>query len=283
MLRILILRLRRRLRRDSRSLASRAEALAFLLLFAIAFPRSSSAQSAADVQAGKVLFGHLCVTCHGIDGGGGAGPPLNRAKLINAPDDAALRVIIADGIPARGMPRVRRTLDFEQRQLVAYVRSLGRTARPAVRGNTQKGSELYAKLTCASCHIVKGQGGTLGPELTDIGVQRGPQYLRQSLVEPGAVLPNSTLGVQGPGYSEFLPVRVVMKDGAEVRGIRINEDLFTIQLRDLSGKFHSIRKTNAEVIRKEPNTSLMPSFAGKMSDAELDDLVAYLSSLGGAQ
>jgi putative heme-binding domain-containing protein len=287
MLRILNLRLRQRLRRDSRSLDSRATlasraALGLILLFAIAFPRSSSAQAAADVQAGKVLFGHLCVTCHGVDGGGGAGPPLNRAKLLNAPDDAALRTIIADGIPARGMPRVRRTLDFEQRQLVAYVRSLGRTARPAIRGNAMKGTELYAKLNCAACHIVKGQGGTLGPELTDIGVQRGPQYLRQSLVEPGAVLPNSTLGVQGPGYSEFLPVRVVMKDGAEVRGIRVNEDLFSIQVRDLSGKFHSIRKTNAEVIRKEPNTSLMPSFAGKMSDAELDDLVAYLSSLGGA-
>ena len=82
-----------------------------VLLFVITFPRLSSAQSAADVQAGKVLFGHLCVTCHGFDGAGGAGPPLNRAKLVNAPDDAALRTIIADGIPARGMPRVRRTTD----------------------------------------------------------------------------------------------------------------------------------------------------------------------------
>jgi mono/diheme cytochrome c family protein len=85
MLRILNLRLRQRLRRDSRSLDSRATlasraALGLVLLFAIALPRSSSAQAAADVQAGKVLFGHLCVTCHGVDGGGGAGPPLNRAK-----------------------------------------------------------------------------------------------------------------------------------------------------------------------------------------------------------
>jgi cytochrome c oxidase cbb3-type subunit 3 len=252
-----------------------------ILVLVIVLPRASAAQSAADVQAGKVLFGHLCVTCHGFDGAGGAGPPLNRAKLVNAPDDAALRAIIADGIPNRGMPRVRRTLDSEQRALVAYVRSLGRTARPT-RGNSQKGSELYAKLNCAACHIVKGQGGTLGPELTDIGVQRGPEYLRQALVEPAAAFPNSTLRVQGPGYSEYLPVRVVMKDGAEVRGIRVNEDLFTIQLRDQSGKFHSIRKSNAEVIRKETGVSLMPSFAGRMSDAELDDLVAYLSSLGGA-
>ena len=257
--------------------------LGIVLLLAIGFPGESSAQSAADVQAGKVLFGHLCVTCHGFDGAGGAGPPLNRAKLPNAPDDAALRAIIADGIPNRGMPRVRRTLDNEQRVLVAYVRSLGRTARPASRGNAQKGRDLYAKLNCASCHIVKGQGGILGPELTDIGAVRGPQYLRQAILEPAATFPTSTLRVQGPGYNEFMPVRVVLKDGAEVRGIRLNEDLFTIQLRDLTGKFHSIRKSNAELIRKETNASLMPSFAGRASDAELDDLVAYLSSLGGTQ
>jgi cytochrome c oxidase cbb3-type subunit III len=253
------------------------------LVLALLLAAPASAQSQADVAAGKVLFGHLCVTCHGPDGGGGSGPPLNRPKLVNAPDDAALRAIIADGIPNRGMPRVRRTLDSEQRALVAYVRSLGRTARPPSRGNAQKGSEIYAKLNCAACHIVKGQGGSLGPPLTDIGVLRGPQYLRQAIVEPAAVLPTGTLRVPGPGYSEYLPVRVVLKDGAEVRGIRLNEDLFSIQLRDLSGKFHSIRKSNADVIRKEPNTSVMPGFGGKMSDAELDDLVAYLSSLGGAQ
>ena len=257
--------------------------LGIVLLVAIGFPRESAAQSAADVQAGKVLFGHLCVTCHGFDGAGGAGPPLNRAKLPNAPDDAALRAIIADGIPNRGMPRVRRTLDNEQRVLVAYVRALGRTARPASRGNAQKGHDLYTKLNCASCHIVKGQGGILGPELTDIGAVRGPQYLRQAIVEPAATFPSSTLRVQGPGYNEFMPVRVVLKDGAEVRGIRLNEDLFTIQLRDVTGKFHSIRKSNAELIRKETDASLMPSFAGRASDAELDDLVAYLTSLGSGQ
>jgi cytochrome c oxidase cbb3-type subunit III len=252
-----------------------------VVLLAIGAPRPAGAQSQADVAAGKTLFGGLCVTCHGFDGAGGSGPPLNRPKLVNAPDDAALRAIISEGIPNRGMPRVRRTTESELRALVAYVRSIGRTARPAVRGNAQRGLELYAKLNCASCHIVKGQGGILGPPLTDIGVLRGPQYLRQAIVEPAAVLPAGTLAVPGRGYSEYLPVRVVMKDGREVRGLRLNEDVFTIQLRDVGGRFHSIRKTDAELVRKETGASLMPSFAGRVSDAELDDLVAYLSSLGG--
>jgi hypothetical protein len=74
-----------------------------------------------------------------------------------------------------------------------------------------------------------------------------------------------------------------MKDGAEIRGVRLNEDLFTIQLRDTTGKIHSIRKSNAELVRKETGASLMPSFKERLAPAELNDLVAYLASLGGVQ
>lgn len=260
----------------SRSLG--ASFVVFAILFA---PVVARAQSNADIQGGKTLFNGMCVTCHGFDGTGGAGPPLNRPKLLLAPDEAALRNIISEGIADRGMPRVRRVTENEMRQLVAYVRSLGRTARPPVTGNAQKGRDQYAKLGCAGCHIVNGQGGSLGPQLNDIGRLRGADYLRQAIVDPGAVLPRGTLPVLGRGYNEFLPVRVVMKDGSEVRGVRLNEDVFTIQLRDASGAIHSIRKSNAEIVRKDVGTSLMPSFKDRLTGPELNDLVAYLASLGG--
>src|SRR5215471_14155276 len=86
------------------------------------------AQNPADIQKGKQLFEGLCADCHGFEGTGGRGPNLNRSTLTRAQDDDALRAIIRDGLPDRGMPRVRRTTDGEQRQLMAYVRSLGRAA-----------------------------------------------------------------------------------------------------------------------------------------------------------
>lgn len=257
--------------------------IAFLsLIVAFAMPVLSAAQGTADVAEGKKLFGGLCVTCHGFDGAGGAGPPLNRPRLLSAPDDAALRNIISEGIPNRGMPRVRRVTDDEMRQLVAYVRSIGKTARVAVRGDAARGGQLYAKLGCAGCHIINGTGGSLGPELTNIGWIRGPDYLRQAVLEPAARLPQGNLPIPARGYNEYMPVTVVSKDGAEVRGIRLNEDVFTIQIRDASGKFHSVRKSDAAVIRKETGASLMPSFANRLAGGEIDDLVAYLSRLGGA-
>jgi putative heme-binding domain-containing protein len=256
--------------------------LALIAVLSIAMPAMAAAQNAADIAEGKKLFGGLCVTCHGFDGTGGAGPPLNRPRLLSAPDDAALRTIIADGIPNRGMPRVRRVTDDEMRHLVAYIRSIGKTARAPVRGDATRGGQLYAKLGCAGCHIVNGSGGSLGPELTSIGTLRGPDYLRQAVLEPGARLPQGNLAIPARGYNEFLPVTVVLRDGAEVRGIRLNEDVFTIQLRDASGTLHSVRKSEAAAIRKEIGASLMPSFANRLAGGEVDDLVAYLSRLGGA-
>ena len=260
-----------------------AWAIAVAAAVALSAPLPAKAQTPADIAAGRTLFNGLCVTCHGFEGAGQMAPPLNRPKLRLASTDAALREIIAEGIPNSGMPRVRRTTENELRQLMAYVRSLGQAARTPVRGDAPAGRQLYATLGCAACHVINGQGGTVGPALSDIGAMRGAAYLRQSIVDPAAELPRGTLAVPARGYVEYLPVTVVTKDGREVQGLRLNEDAFTIQLRDAKGAFHSIRKSEAELVRKEAGKSLMPSFKGRVSEADLDNLVAYLSTLGGAR
>ena len=257
--------------------------LTLAVLLAAAPARGQDRYSADDVQGGGVIFGQLCVTCHGFNGTGGAGPPLTRPKLLNAPDDAALRAVISDGIPDRGMPRVRRTTPDELRQLVAYVRSLAATTPTPVKGNPAKGAQIYASSGCANCHMVRGQGGVLGPVLTDVGYLRGAAYLRQAIVEPGAVLPSGTLPIPSRGYREYLPVRVIKADGSAVRGIRLNEDTFTLQVRDQAGRLHSFRKSETKAIQKEDGISLMPAYGDRITGEDLDDLVAYLASLGGAR
>jgi cytochrome c oxidase cbb3-type subunit III len=254
---------------------------ALVIAASLAGGLAEAGQASADLAPGKALFDALCVVCHGVSGAGAMAPPLNRPALPAASDDAALRRIITDGIPERGMPRPRRTTENELRQLVSYVRSLGRLPRTPVAGNAEKGAAHYERLGCASCHIVRGQGGSFGPELTVIGRLRGPEYLRQAVVEPGAALPVGTLPVPSRGYSEFLPVQVVARDGRTVRGVRLNEDAFTLQLRDAAGAFHSFRKSDVKSISKEKGASLMPDYRNRLSAGELDDLVAYLSGLGG--
>jgi cytochrome c oxidase cbb3-type subunit III len=242
-----------------------------------------SAQNSADVEKGKQLFLGMCSRCHGADGGGGEGPNLNRPVLSRAADDEALAAVIRDGIPDRGMPRIRRFTDAELHSMVSYIRSLSRTNAVSLTGSPEKGKAVYQRLGCSSCHIIDGAGGNLGPELTSIGAHRAPDYLRQAIVDPAATLPRGVMAVPAHGFNEFLPVRVVTRDGKEVRGLRVNEDSFTIQVRDAANQLYSFRKTDLQQLDKQMGQSLMPSYKSKTSGPELDDLIAYLSGLGGAR
>src|ERR1700761_7318505 len=101
----------------------------------------------ADVQKGCQLFLGMCSRCHGAEGGGGEGP--NLSHLNRAHNDEEMRIIIRDGIPDRGMPRVRRFTDAEMRQMIAFVNSLGATGGAMAMGKAENGKALYQKLGCA--------------------------------------------------------------------------------------------------------------------------------------
>lgn len=248
-----------------------------------ALPATAGAQNTDDIDGGRRLFQGMCVECHGAGGAGGDAPSLNRPRLSHAPDDTALANVIANGIPNTAMPRIRRFTETELRQLVAYVRSVGKLPTERVPGDARRGAALYRTLACSSCHTVGGEGGNLGPDLTDIGVLRGSAYLREAVVAPGSSLPKGTLSVLSRGYAEYLPVRIVTRQGTEVRGIRVNEDAFSIQVRDAAGRFYSLRKSDLELLDKQTGKSVMPDYSSRLTPPELTDLVAYLTTLRGAE
>ena len=101
--------------------------------------------------------------------------------------------------------------------------------------------------------------------MTAVGALRGAPYLRNAIVEPAAAHP--------PGY---LVVRAVPESGADVRGIRVNEDVFWIHIRDAGGTVHALQKSELKRVDRELDASLMPSYATRLKDSALDDLVAYL-------
>jgi cytochrome c oxidase cbb3-type subunit III len=220
-----------------------------------------------DLARGKKLYEGFCSLCHGQTGTGGKGPNLAQPTLARAADDEQLVAVIREGIRGTEMPGFWQLTEREAKQLAAYVRSLGRIEPEKLPGDPARGKAIYANNKCASCHIIRGAGTGLGPELSEIGAKRSGVYLKESIVNPSAAVPEGYLVVG------------VTSGGRTVRGVRVNEDSFSIQIRDAGGKFHSFRKSEA-TIQREPKSSLMPAF-DKLSPGDLDDLVAYLASLRG--
>ena len=66
--------------------------------------------------------------------------------------------------------------------------------------------------------------------------------------------------------------------GQQVSGVRINEDTWSIQVRDFSGKLYSFDKPDLSSLKIERRTT-MPAYKGRFSAQEMDDVVAYLVSL----
>lgn len=180
--------------------------------------------------------------------------------------------MIQNGVAGTEMEGSWQMTDREIWQVAAYIRSLSQVAAGPLSGNAQRGRQTYAAAGCASCHIVSGEGRGLGPDLSEVGARRSAAFLRQALANPGRSAPEG-----------FLMVRVVTREGQEIRGIRVNEDSFTLQIRDLDGHFHSFRKRAVKEVKKLFGESPMPGYAGQLSAAQLDDLVAYLAGLRGPQ
>ena len=217
---------------------------------------------------GKRLFDGQCAVCHGIGGGGGTGPSLQKPVLPRAATNTDLVKVITDGIPNTQMPGAWQMTEREARLVATYVRSIGKVEQATISGDPKNGQDLYQKSGCVNCHIVKGTGRGFGPELTAIGLRRGPAHLKQSLTEPAADI-----------AAEFMTVRLTTKDKGPIKAIRVNEDSFTIQVKDSSGRFQSFNKQDLAKVERLPNDSLMPSYKTRLQPAQLDDLVAYLASL----
>lgn len=224
---------------------------------------------------GRQLFEMHCAPCHGPRGEGGRGPTLAQPTLPRASDRDSLLRIIKGGISGTEMPPARLE-SAEIAALAAFVQSLNQLSLEPVPGDPAHGAELYeSKGGCAQCHAIRGRGGAIGPDLTLIGLRRGAAYLRRALTDPGADVPQS-YSAQG----NFLLVRVVTHEGRAVSGVRINEDTFSIQLRDLSGRVHSFYKSELAELYKDWGRSPMPSYAAVFTPEEMDDMIAFLASLG---
>jgi len=236
------------------------------------------------VKEGASLFRANCSPCHGLNArGGGRGPDLTSGRWTHGSADSDLFHTITTGVPGTQMPSSGFE-DSETWSIIAYVRSLAPSEQAGVPGDAARGESLFNKrYGCASCHMVNGTGGILGPDLSRVGASRSVAYMAESIREPDKELSD---GMLDPNNHYGLPLVydttiVALKDGTLVTGVACNEDTFSLQLIDSTQHIRLFQKRDLQNVRHE-RKSLMFAYSERMMDStDLQDLIAYMVRLRG--
>lgn len=239
-------------------------------------------------KLGEFEFRANCAFCHGLGArGGGRGPDLTRAQKKHGNSDADLFRTINEGVPGTAMPQNGATqqgvgmTEEEIWQVISYIRSVQVRTPAQPTGNAAHGKELFAgSAACATCHMIQGKGGRLGPDLTATGSARSVEYIVDSVRNPSRRLAQGISEAMKEFSQEYETVTVLDERGQKFQGVVLNEDSFTLQMLDTREQLHLFEKDKVRSLEKS-RESLMPKYDDKMlPDKDLQDIVAYLLSQG---
>ena len=150
----------------------------------------------------------------------------------------------------------------------AFARYRGLLTERALGGaDAAKGQEVFAR-TCASCHKMYGDGGTIGPDIT--GSNRGNlENLLSNVVTPNADVPDA-----------YRMVHVTTRDGRSFAGNVAAETERQLTLRVVGQEKTVLSKADIQS-REQTAVSLMPpGLLDGLTDREVLDLVAFLRTAG---
>jgi putative heme-binding domain-containing protein len=137
----------------------------------------------------------------------------------------------------------------------------------SVPGDTPAGEALfYGKGGCSGCHMIRGKGGYLGPDLTNIGATRRVSELREAIVNPKQ-LPSE-------GYR---PLLLRLPDGRQVKAVAKHYSNWSIQALDENGELHLLRGEAMKQVNVRDKPWMPADLAQSLSVDEIANVIAYLS------
>ncbi len=217
---------------------------------------------------GKELFAGACSACHGPNGEGGHGPSLTDSREVRRESDQELFHSIRAGIPGTDMPPFNFP-DDQIRLLVSFVRSL---SAPAIDsnppGDARAGREIFfGKGACSGCHMIRGEGGFPGPDLSEIGSTRTIAQLRQSLLQPNT-----------RPQAEFRAVTAVTRDGRQIQGVARSATNYSLAILDSKGALHLLSTADLQKVTYQPKSLMPDDYSRRLTAPEIENVLAFLSA-----
>jgi putative heme-binding domain-containing protein len=234
------------------------------------------AGNADAVRDGNAIYEARCAACHGAGARGDAGGcDLTELWSEGGADQPLFQTI------RRGFPNTLKPHSFgpdrEVWAILAYLSTLDVGPEQMLSSNDAASGERLFWTECGVCHSVNGRGGQVGPDLSRVGSRRSPAALAHKIRHASSYIASIYEG----GYvtEGYEPVTLVISSGHRIRAVKKNEDAFSIQIMDASGRIRGYRKDDLEYFHSD-DSSLMPDFGpDRLPDADLKNLVAYLATL----
>ena len=163
---------------------------------------------------------------------------------------------------ARHFPHIKGATTAEMQ---AQIARLSKVLKPSAAADPYSGKRLFAN-SCAKCHVLFGEGGRIGPDLTTF---KRDDWLNMliNVVNPSAEIREG-----------FEQVMVVTHDGRAVSGLRFDQDPQVVVLRGVDGQNITIARRDIEETIPQPKSLMPEGLLSGLKDQEVRDLFAYLRS-----
>ncbi|MBI5049168.1 MAG: c-type cytochrome, partial [Deltaproteobacteria bacterium] len=131
-------------------------------------------------------------------------------------------------------------------------------------GDPGHGEEVF-KATCSNCHVLKGEGGKVGPDLSSIGT-KGIKFISEAILQPAVSFT--------PGYETYV---VTNKEGKKITGLKLRDDATGVDITTQSGEIITIARGDIKEIAQDKNKSIMPEDMLEMLTVkDYQDVLAFM-------
>lgn len=234
------------------------------------------------IAEGRDIYNRTCTACHGQDGQAG-----DRALALGAParryarrTDPEILEAIIKGIPGTMMPP-NALSEGDAWKVTAYIRGLRGTAIDApAKGDVAHGEQIFwGKGQCGDCHMIRGRGSALGPDLSNVAGKRKISSILDALtkVQHRVATDGGTHDTSLAPLTTYQPVRITTRDGHVINGVLRNEDSFSLQVFGSDNRIHLFERANLKEVFYVPASVMPTDYDKRLTAAEFQDLMAFLT------